>query len=181
MRTMSVIMYSALAAVAAAAVTCGTGSASATTMDCTGGQNRDITRVNGNTACRATDDGRGHARAAGIDGVGYAKSTRGGFAISLGAKGGVGASEGTSALPIAIGLGRDAVALTSIDSASRPGRVGVTVAMNGSQAQVVSTRHSTICLGAAALAWDSGTGAACAGTPFGQWSTPAARQSVPER
>lgn|GEM_PF-4997909 len=147
------------------------GNASATEVNCGSDERQDITVVTGHTACRAAVEDSGYARAAGYDGVGYARASAGAIAIGFGASGGIGASEGTSGMPIAIGLGPDAFAYTSLRAEPGSGRVGVTIAMNGSQAQVVSDSHTVLCLGAAALAWDSHSGAACLATPLGNWQT----------
>ncbi|WP_040723027.1 DUF6764 family protein [Nocardia veterana] len=172
MKVWGVIMCSAIAVGAAAWCS---GTASATNVHCAADRNRDITIIAGSTACRAAGDDSGHARSAGIDGVGYAKATAGAIALGLGASGGVGASEGAAGLPVAVGMGPDAFAFTSIAPEAVPGRVGLSLAMNGSQAQVITSEHTTICLGSAALAWDSRTGAACLATPIGLWRMPAAR------
>ncbi|WP_227979035.1 DUF6764 family protein [Nocardia spumae] len=169
MKVMTAILSSV---VAAGAVTCCFGTASATTVHCAADSNRDITILAGTTACRAAGDDSGHAGSAGIDGVGYAKATAGAMALGMGTAGGIGASEGAAGLPVAVGMGPDAFAFTSIAPDPVPGRIGVSLAMNGSQAQVISDRRTTICLGAAALAWDSRTGAACLATPFGLWRIP---------
>lgn len=172
MKVMSAITGGAVAA--GAAVCWATGTASATAVHCDADRNRDMTIVAGTTACRATGDDFGHARSAGIDGVGYAKATAGAVALGLGAGGGIGASEGAAGLPVAVGMGPDAFAFTSLAAEDVPGRIGLSFAMNGSQAQVVSGERSTVCLGSAALAWDSRTGALCLATPIGMWQVPAA-------
>ncbi|MCM6777011.1 hypothetical protein NDR87_23990 [Nocardia sp. CDC159] len=145
------------------------GTASATGVHCDSDAEHDVIIVAGSTACRAVTTGTGHARALSLDGVGYARATAGTVAVALGASGGTGASEGRAGLPVAIGFGRDAVAHTSLDET---GRVGVTIALNGSRAQVVSADREAVCLGSAALAWDSHSGAACVATPVGLWRTP---------
>ena len=169
------ILSAILCSIAVAGVlTAAAGTTSATTTQCGADDNSDITIVAGNTACRAVGEDSGHARSAGIDGVGYAKATAGAIALGMGASGGVGASEGVAGVPVAVGMGPDAFALTSITTDAAPGRMGISVAMNGSQAQVISSQHSTVCLGSAALAWDSHTGAGCLATPVGLWRlTPA--------
>ncbi|PPJ32429.1 hypothetical protein C5E45_06090 [Nocardia nova] len=172
MKVMSAITGWAVAA--GAAVCWATGTASATAVHCDTDRNRDITIVAGNTACRAVGDDSGHARSAGIDGVGYAKATAGALALGLGAGGGIGASEGAAGLPVAVGMGPGAFAFTSLAPEDVPGRIGLSFAMNGSQAQVVSGERGTVCLGSAALAWDSRTGALCLATPIGLWQVPAA-------
>ncbi|MEU6560124.1 DUF6764 family protein [Nocardia nova] len=154
---------------AAGFISAGVGTASATTTQCGADRGRDVTVVAGDTACRAVVDESGHAGSAGIDGIGYAKATAGAIALGMGASGGVGASEGVAGLPVAVGMGPDAFALTSITTDPVPGRIGISLALNGSQAQVISSQRSAICLGSAALAWDSRTGAACLATPVGLW------------
>ncbi|MEV5648027.1 DUF6764 family protein [Nocardia sp. NPDC052254] len=166
MKILSAILCSMAAA---GIISVGAGAAAATTTQCTADDNRDITIVAGNTACRAIGDESGHARSAGIDGIGYAKATTGAVALGMGASGGIGASEGIAGLPVAVGMGPDALALTSITTDPAPGRIGISFAMNGSQAQVISSQRSAVCLGSAALAWDSHTGAACVATPVGLW------------
>nr|WP_246461395.1 DUF6764 family protein [Nocardia transvalensis] len=157
-------------AVAVGAWSAVTGTASATDVHCDSGEGRDITVVDGRTACRAAADS-GYARAAGFDGVGYAKATAGAVALGIGAAGGIGASQGVTGVPVAIGLGPDAYAYTSIDAAPGGNRLGITVAMNGSRAQIDSAEHSASCLGSAAFAWDSLSGTGCAATPVGLWHT----------
>ncbi|MBF6328814.1 DUF6764 family protein [Nocardia transvalensis] len=169
-------VFSAILCSAAAAGACvgATTTASATGVHCDSDDGGDITIVAGATACRATVADSGHARAVGFDGVGYAKATAGAMALGVGASGGIGASEGTTGVPVAIGLGPNAVALTSLDDAAGAGRVGLSVAMSGSAAQVISADRSAACLGTVALAWDSRTGATCLATPVGIWRTPPA-------
>ncbi len=169
MKILSAILCSLAAA---GVISAGTGTASTTIAQCDADKNRDITIVDGNTACRAIGDESGHAGSAGIDGIGYAKATAGSIALGVGASGGIGASEGVSGLPVAVGMGPDAFALTSITTDSTPGRIGISFAMNGSQAQVISSQRSTVCLGSAALAWDSRTGGVCLATPVGMWRLP---------
>ncbi|MET7770429.1 DUF6764 family protein [Nocardia sp. NPDC005366] len=143
--------------------------ASATDVHCAAEGHTDVTRIDGRTACRAASDTLGRAHAAGFDGVGYANATSGAFALGVGAAGGVGASEGAGGVPVAIGLGPDAIALTSLaDIEGRPpAAFGVSVAMDGSRAQVSSTENTVVCLGSSALAWNGATGASCLATPFG--------------
>ncbi|MEV0249748.1 DUF6764 family protein [Nocardia sp. NPDC050712] len=144
------------------------GPAAASGVQCTSDSGVDVTLVEGRTGCRAVTDTLGQARAAGIDGVGYANATLGGVALGIGAAGGVGASEGAGGMPIAIGLGPDAVALTSLSGSGRPGEtLGVSIAMNGSRAQVSTAEDTVVCLGAGAFAWNSATGKSCWATPFG--------------
>lgn len=166
-----------ISAIACSAATVGiyhglTGNASATIVHCNSDRGQDITIVAGNTGCRSTVGDAGYARAAGYDGVGYARAAAGAIAVGFGAAGGIGASEGTAGMPISIGVGPDAFAYTSLVGAgSDGGRIGLTIAMNGSRAQVLSNDHAVVCLGAAALAWDSHLGTACLATPFGRWRT----------
>ncbi|WP_328407680.1 DUF6764 family protein [Nocardia sp. NBC_00403] len=149
--------------------------ASATDVHCSSDQGIDITVIDGRAACRAASDTSGRARAAGYDGVGYAKATFGAIAFGIGAAGGVGASEGAGGIPIAIGIGRDAVALTSIADPGGRGAgapiLAVSIALDGSRAGVESLDNTVVCLGSAALAWSSTTGATCLATPFGRWQT----------
>ncbi|MBF6176108.1 DUF6764 family protein [Nocardia blacklockiae] len=169
-------LISAIVCSAAAVGACvsAAGAASATDVHCDSAEGRDITLVDGRTACRAAADDSGHARAAGLDGVGYAKATAGATALGVGAAGGIGASEGAAGLPVAIGLGPDAYAFTSLGAAPAGERVGITVALNGSRAQLDSREHTVACLGSAAVAWDSHSGAGCLATPVGLWRTAAA-------
>jgi len=148
-----------------------TGNASASDVHCNSDKGQDVTVIVGHTACRTEVGDSGYARAAGYDGVGYAKASAGAIAVGFGAAGGVGASEGAAGVPISIGLGPDAFAYTSLAPGSGRGRIGVTIAMNGSRAQVISADHTVACLGAAALAWDSYDGTGCLATPLGRWQT----------
>ncbi|WP_024801445.1 DUF6764 family protein [Nocardia sp. BMG51109] len=170
MKLISAILCSA-AAVGACA--CAAATASATDVHCYSADGRDVTVVEGDTACRAAAADSGRAHAAGFDGVGYARAAAGAVALGVGAAGGVGAGEGITGLPVAIGLGPDAYALTSLDAAPGGNRAGVAVALNGSRAQVDSSEHPVVCLGSAALAWDSLDGDGCLATPVGLWRTPA--------
>ncbi|MFD0360396.1 DUF6764 family protein [Nocardia sp. GCM10030253] len=149
--------------------------ASATDVHCAADQGSDITVIDGRSACRAASDTFGRARAAGYDGVGYAKATVGATAFGIGAAGGIGASEGVGGIPIAIGIGTDALALTSISDAGERGAGGqilaVSIALDGSRAGVESADSAVVCLGSAAFAWSSATGATCLATPFGRWQT----------
>ncbi len=150
---------------------CACSNASAIDADCGSRDGQDITIVSGHTACRAAVGDSGYAHAAGYDGVGYAHASAGAVALGFGAAGGIGASEGAAGLPVAIGLGPDAFAYTSLRTAPGRTRIGLTVAVNGSQAQVISADHTVACLGSGALAWDSHSGAACLATPLGHWQT----------
>ncbi|MEV0294258.1 DUF6764 family protein [Nocardia sp. NPDC050710] len=143
--------------------------ASATDLHCASERGADVTIVDGRTACRAASDENGQSRAAGLDGVGYANATLGAIAFGIGAAGGVGASEGAGGIPIAIGLGPDAIALTSVadGAGGTPATFGVSVAMDGSRAEVSSVENTVVCLGSAAFAWNAATGASCLATPFG--------------
>lgn len=170
----------------------------ATDVHCASTDGTDITHIDGRTACRAVTDAAGRAGAAGYDGVGYASATAGATALGIGIAGGAGASEGAGGVPIAIGIGADALALTSIsapratvvpprDTAAAgpetepsadgqqmrsPGStLAVTIALNGSRAQVSSAGNLVDCFGTAALAWDATNGRGCLATPFGQWRT----------
>ncbi len=181
-REFTVKLISAIACSAAAVGACvgGAGAASATDVHCDSAAGRDITVVDGRTACRAAADDSAHARAAGFDGVGYAKAAAGATALGVGASGGIGASEGAGGMPVAIGLGPDAYAYTAYTAytagAAAPdsGGFAVTLAMNGSRAQLDSRQHAIACLGSAALVWDSRSGAGCLATPLGLWHTAAA-------
>ena len=132
-----------------------------------------MTLRDGPSACRAASTDSGFAHAAGINGIGYAGAGAETTAVGLGVAGGVGAGEGAAGIPIAIGVGPDAQALTSIDAAPDADRVAVTVAMNGSRAQLDST-EPVACLGSAAFAWDSRNGDTCVATPMGRWHGPSA-------
>ncbi|MBY8858870.1 hypothetical protein K7711_20525 [Nocardia sp. CA2R105] len=167
---MKVISVVGVSAVAVGVYLCSTGNASATQVQCDSDGGRDITVVAGTTACRATAGDSGHARAAGYDGIGFAQADAGAIALGLGVSGGIGASEGSEGMPIAIGVGPQAYAFTSLHDATGP---GVSFAMNGSLAQVISDNHSVTCLGSAALAWDSRSGTSCLATPLGVWRTAA--------
>ena len=171
MKVISAILCSVVAAGIAA---CCTGTASATGVQCSARDGADVTIVAGTTACRAAGVDSGQARSAGLDGVGYAKATAGAIALGIGVSGGIGASEGLTGIPVAVGMGPDAFAFSSIAGEPDPRRIGLSLAANGSQAQVITAERSTVCLGAAALAWDSRTGAACLATPVGSWRAPAA-------
>ncbi|MQY22945.1 DUF6764 family protein [Nocardia macrotermitis] len=165
---MKVVSVVGVSAVVVGVCLCGAGNASATQVQCDSDGGRDITVVAGNTACRAAVGGAGHARAVGLDGIGFAQAGAGAVALGLGVSGGIGASEGTAGVPIAIGVGPEAYAFTSLHDATGP---GVSFAMNGSLAQVISDSHTVTCLGSAALAWDSRTGSGCLATPVGLWRT----------
>lgn len=174
MKLISVIICSAAAVVTSLALS---GVASATDAHCTSQNGTDITVIDGRTACRAATDPVGRAKALGIDGVGYASATAGATAVGVGVRGGVGASEGAGGMPIAIGVGQDAIALSSIDSAevsASPGVpiVAVSVALDGSRAAAQTADHAVVCLGGGAFAWNSRTGDTCLSTPFGRWQTP---------
>lgn len=144
------------------------GPATAADVHCASDSGVDITVIDGRTACRAVTDTIGQARAAGFDGVGYANATLGAVALGIGAAGGVGASEGSGGMPIAIGLGPDAIALTALSGTGPPGdTLGIAIAVNGSRAQVSSAENTVVCLGSGAFAWNSATGASCLATPFG--------------
>ncbi|WP_433681652.1 DUF6764 family protein [Nocardia sp. CA-119907] len=156
--------------------------ASATDVHCASDNGTDVTVVDGNTACRAAAETSGRARSAGYDGVGYAHAAAGAAALGVGAAGGVGASEGVGGIPIAFGYGPDAVALTTITAAATDSDIGksqaaiplfaISIAFEGSRAQVSTADSSVVCLGTAAFAWNSATGTTCLTTPFGRWQTP---------
>ncbi|WP_040697732.1 DUF6764 family protein [Nocardia vinacea] len=156
--------------------------ASATDVHCASDGGADVTVIDGSTACRASAESLGRARAAGYDGVGYARAGLGAAAFGIGAAGGVGASDGVGGIPIALGFGADAVALTSIAAAATDSETdqpspptplfAVSIAFDGSRAQVTTADSAVVCLGAAAFAWNSATGATCLTTPFGRWQTP---------
>ncbi|WP_067884744.1 DUF6764 family protein [Nocardia vaccinii] len=167
---MKLISAVGVSAVAFGAYLCFTGNASATEVNCNSDGGRDITVIAGSTACRATVGDAGHARAAGYDGIGFARADAGAIALGLGVSGGIGASEGSRGMPIAIGVGPQSYAFTSLRDVTGP---GVSFAMNGSLAQVVSDNDSVTCLGSAALAWDSRSGTSCLATPLGVWRTAA--------
>ncbi|MFI9507489.1 DUF6764 family protein [Nocardia sp. NPDC052566] len=190
MRLISAVLCSAVAVGAYLALPA---VASATDVHCSSDNGADITIIDGRTACRAASDAIGRARAAGYDGVGYASATLGAYALGVGISGGVGASDGEGGTPIAIGIGPDAVAISSISSTghSRSDQLtatsghepdvrhhvgiganfAVTIALDGSRALVSSAEATVTCLGAGAVAWDAGTGKACLATPFGTWQT----------
>ncbi|MEV6138568.1 DUF6764 family protein [Nocardia sp. NPDC051990] len=156
--------------------------ASATDVHCVSDGGTDVTVIDGSTACRAAAETHGRAWAVGYDGVGYAHASLGAAALGIGAAGGVGASDGVGGIPIALGYGTDAIALTSIaapttDSETdqpspRTPLFAVSIALDGSRAQVTTADNTVVCLGTAALAWHSATGATCLTTPFGRWQTP---------
>ncbi|MGV9674351.1 DUF6764 family protein [Nocardia sp. NPDC003482] len=159
------MMIRAILCSAAAVGTCLTiaGTASATGLRCDPGGGPDPSI---GTACRSGGPDDGHARAVSMDGVGRAGTGAGALALALGAIGGAGASEAAAGLPVAIGVGPDALAYTALDES---GRVGVSIALEGSRAQVISADRTAVCLGAAAFAWDSRSGASCLATPMGLW------------
>ncbi|MER7452453.1 DUF6764 family protein [Nocardia beijingensis] len=146
------------------------GVAAAADVHCRSERGTDITRIDGETACRAATDDYGLATASGIDGVGYANATSGATAIGIGAAGGVGASEGAGGIPVALGFGQDAVAITSTTA---PGvrTFAISIALEGSRAGVETAEQTVVCLGAAAFAWNADSGDACIATPFGLWQT----------
>ncbi|WP_431953738.1 DUF6764 family protein [Nocardia lijiangensis] len=146
--------------------------ASATDAQCRSEHGADITVIDGHTGCRAASDTLGQAHSAGFDGVGYARATSGATTLGVGAAGGIGASEGAGGIPVAIGFGPDALALTSItDPDVEDGRtIAVSIAFEGSRAQVSSEEGTVVCLGSAAFAWNAATGRSCLATPFGRWA-----------
>jgi hypothetical protein len=147
------------------------GVAAAADAHCRSDHGTDITVIDGKTACRAATDSYGSARASGIDGVGYANATLGATAIGIGAAGGVGASEGAGGVPVAVGLGPDAVALTSTNDDPAARTFAISIALEGSRAGVETAEQSVVCLGVAAFAWNADSGDACLATPFGLWQT----------
>ncbi|MGW4773898.1 DUF6764 family protein [Nocardia sp. NPDC004278] len=156
--------------------------ASATDVHCASDTGTDVTVIDGSTACRAAAEASGRARSAGYDGVGYAHAASGAAALGVGAAGGVGASDGVGGIPIAFGYGPDAVALTTITAPATDSETGraqaaiplfaISIAFEGSRAQVTTADSSVVCLGTAAFAWNSATGRTCLTTPFGRWQTP---------
>ncbi|MEV5836598.1 DUF6764 family protein [Nocardia sp. NPDC052112] len=154
----------------------------ATDAHCASDGGTDVTVIDGSTACRAATETPGRAWAAGYDGVGYARARLGATALGVGAAGGVGASDGVGGIPIALGYGADAIAQTSIAAATTDSETdqpspptplfAVSIAFDGSRAQVATADSAVICLGTAAFAWNSATGATCLTTPFGRWQTP---------
>ncbi|MEV4237952.1 MULTISPECIES: DUF6764 family protein [unclassified Nocardia] len=155
--------------------------ASATGVHCASEGGTDVTVIDGSTACRAAAEAYGRAWAAGYDGVGYAHAGVGAAALGIGAAGGVGASDGVGGIPIALGYGADAIALTSITAAATDSETdqpnppiplfAVSIALDGSRAQVATADSAVVCLGTAAFAWNSATGATCLTTPFGRWQS----------
>ncbi|MFC8528969.1 DUF6764 family protein [Nocardia sp. NPDC057227] len=155
------------------------GTASAAQVRCASENGADVTLIEGRAGCRASSDASGQAHAAGLDGVGYASAAAGARALGIGAAGGVGVSEGSTGIPIALGYGSDAVARTTITAADPARPLAVTVALDGSRAQVRTEAGEVICLGTAALAWDAATGRGCLATPFGRWLTSDAPSAQP--
>ncbi|WP_280310169.1 DUF6764 family protein [Nocardia abscessus] len=147
------------------------GVAAAADVHCRSEHGTDVTVIDGETACRAATDSYGRAGATGIDGVGYANATLGATAIGVGAAGGVGASEGAGGMPVAVGFGPDAVALTSITDDPEARTFAISIALEGSRAGVETAEQAVVCLGVAAFAWNATTGGACLATPFGLWQT----------
>lgn len=145
--------------------------ASATDAHCGSEHGVDVTVIDGRAGCRAATDSDGQARSAGFDGVGYARATAGAMALGIGAAGGIGASEGAGGIPVALGFGPDALALTSITDpdAADGTTIAISIAFEGSRAQVSSEERTVVCLGSAAFAWNAATGASCLATPFGRW------------
>ncbi|WP_040796944.1 DUF6764 family protein [Nocardia higoensis] len=157
------------------------GVASAAPVHCVAEREVDDTVVEGGAGCRAAVDEAGHARSFGLGGVGYARAEHGADALGIGIAGGVGASEGRGGVPLAFGLGRDAMAVSNAvdedagDGASRT----LAVAFEGSFAEVTAgAGQSVVCLGAGAFAWDERSGAACLATPFGVWTQQPQRPSA---
>jgi hypothetical protein len=170
MNLIRAIICSAAALGAAATIPA---TASATPLHCTAEQGTDVTRVEGVTGCRAAAETDGRAQATGYDGVGYAYAAMGANAVGIGAAGGIGASEGLGGIPIALGFGPDAMALSSVaDPVPQDGQqMAVAIAFEGSRAEVGGTSDGTVvCLGAGAFAWNTTSGASCLATPFGIWT-----------
>lgn len=150
------------------------GTASAAQVQCSSENGVDVTLIEGAAGCRAATDDTGQARSAGFDGVGYASATASAHAIGVGAAGGVGASDGAAGYPIALGYGSDAIALSSLAAGEGPQGIALSVALDGSRAVVRTEAGEVVCLGTAALAWESATGRVCVATPFGRWLVPEA-------
>ncbi len=144
------------------------GPGAASTLSCTSEAGQDLTLISGSAGCRAAVDDTGHARALSYDGVGYARAGSGGSAVAIGTGGGVGVSRGISGLGMAFALGPDAYAFTDRGTDTGGGAT-LTVALGGSRAQEVPAGHRAVCLGTAALVWDSATGHTCLATPLGLW------------
>ncbi|MFC8043795.1 DUF6764 family protein [Nocardia sp. NPDC057353] len=155
------------------------GTASAAQVRCVSEGGTDVTLIEERAGCRAASDGSGQAHAAGLDGVGYASAASGARALGIGAAGGVGVSEGSAGIPIAFGYGSDAVARTTVTTGDPAVSLAVTVALDGSRAQLRTEFGEVVCLGTAALAWDAATGRGCLATPFGRWLTPDAPSDQP--
>ncbi|MEV0356146.1 DUF6764 family protein [Nocardia sp. NPDC050697] len=145
------------------------GTASAARVDCASANGVDVTLIEGKAGCRAASDASGQAHATGLDGVGYASAATGARALGIGAAGGIGVSEGSAGIPIALGYGSDAIARTTITPEVPPRSLAVTVALDGSRALVRTEAGEVVCLGTAAFAWDAATGRGCVATPFGRW------------
>ena len=141
----------------------------------------DTSNIDGRTGCRATSYSLGTAGSLAVDGVGYAMAADGGASYGGGAAGGFGASESIGATSIALGLGPDAFALTSLMSPHEQAEpaFAVSLALEGSRSHVLAGEPVT-CLGAAALAWNSTNGDMCVSTPLGNWRSDAPMNSPPE-
>ncbi|MBJ8346478.1 hypothetical protein JGU72_17525 [Antrihabitans sp. YC2-6] len=115
-------------------------------------------------ACGSASSQSGRGLAYALDGIGYANGEGTANSLGIGVNGGVGASEGDSGIPTAIGVGPDSVAITSVDG----GTFSIAFAVNGSRALVAGTaEEGVLCEGTAALAFDARSGRACFATPFG--------------
>ncbi|MFC3963745.1 DUF6764 family protein [Nocardia jiangsuensis] len=156
------------------------GPAAAAQVRCVSEHGVDVTLIEGRTGCRASSDTSGQAYAAGLDGVGYASAAAGARALGIGAAGGVGVSEGSTGIPIALGYGSDAVARTTITADDPARSLAISVALEGSRASVRTEAGEVVCLGTAALAWDAATGRGCLATPFGRWLTSDAPSGQPD-
>ena len=137
--------------------------AEAAVLQCVSSNSQTAMLLEDTAACGAVTAGAGNANAYGVDGVGYANATGTAYSLAAGIAGGVGASEGASGIPTALGVGPDAVAITSVDDRS----LSISVAFTGSRALVAGTDVHTECLGAAAFAWNAQSGRGCLATPFG--------------
>ena len=152
-------------AVAIGAGTVAPGSVEASTVQCSSVSDQKMTLIQGETACGTEADATGRATGYGLDGIGYAKGTRGATAVGVGVNGGVGASEGAGGIATALGIGPDSVAITSVDD----GSLSTAIAMGGSQALVANSDQGVLCQGNSAFAWNASSGAACLATAVGIW------------
>ena len=137
--------------------------AEAAVLQCISASGQDTMLIEDAAACGTVSAGTGNAAAYGVDGVGYANSMGTAYSLGAGVAGGVGASEGASGVPAALGIGPDAIAITSVDDRS----LSIAIAFTGSRALVAGNDAQTQCLGTAALAWNAHTGRGCIATAFG--------------